>query len=215
MKILLIEDDREQLVLMQEFLRGSGFDVDGVTSIIAAIEHLRAHAPDLIVSDFLLGDGSAAEMLDQIDWPHDRIVIVSAQRETGLPDDVTVLQKPVDCDDFVREIVQRTDRQPSAPTMRSSEASVRLRLYTAGHSRSSAAARRNLQRVIDESAPGRIELSEIDVLEDPALVDADDRIIFTPTLVRLRPEPRTWIIGELSDDHLLRDLILVSGNSES
>jgi circadian clock protein KaiB len=74
----------------------------------------------------------------------------------------------------------------------------RLRLYVAGRTPKSVAARRNLERICEEHLTGRYEIEVIDLIEQPSLA-AGDEIIAVPTLVRQLPEPVAKIIGDLSD----------------
>ena len=37
------------------------------------------------------------------------------------------------------------------------------------------------------------------------------QFVFTPTLVKRRPEPRAWILGDLSDPSVLTDLLHMCG----
>ena len=83
---------------------------------------------------------------------------------------------------------------------------VSLRLFVAGRStpRSTRALDR-LRAVLAEHRPDA-DLEVIDVLERPDLAD-HHRILATPTLVRLAPEPPARIIGDLaSADRLLEYL---------
>ena len=49
-----------------------------------------------------------------------------------------------------------------------------------------------------------------DVANDPQGAE-EDSIVFTPTLVKRGPGPRTWLIGNLDQPDLLIDLLDVSG----
>ena len=77
---------------------------------------------------------------------------------------------------------------------------VSLRLYVASNSAPSAQARRQLA-VLQERLDGEDwELEVVDVFEQPALAEAD-RILATPVLIRVLPEPRLSVIGDFSDSH--------------
>ena len=75
---------------------------------------------------------------------------------------------------------------------------VQLRLYVAGDAPNSVAARRVLQRVLEQVSPAGVELEVVDVMAEPARA-AQDGILATPTLVRLAPEPARVIVGNLGD----------------
>ncbi|HZP26491.1 MAG TPA: circadian clock protein KaiB [Dehalococcoidia bacterium] len=73
-----------------------------------------------------------------------------------------------------------------------------LRLYVAGHTPNSIRAISNLRRVLEAEFKDSYTLQIIDVLKDP-LVAETDRILATPTLIRLTPLPNRRVIGDLSD----------------
>ena len=73
-----------------------------------------------------------------------------------------------------------------------------LRLYVAGQTAKSVAAKENLQRICDEHLPGRYQIEIIDLLEHPQLARGD-QIVAIPTLVRKLPCPMRKIIGDLSN----------------
>ena len=78
------------------------------------------------------------------------------------------------------------------------EAKWYLRLYVAGQSPKSLRAFANLKGLCEQHMPGRYEIEIIDLVENPALAQADD-ILAVPTLVRRLPEPLRKIIGDLSN----------------
>ena len=73
-----------------------------------------------------------------------------------------------------------------------------LRLYVAGQSPKSLRAFANLKDLCEKHLAGRYEIEIIDLVEDPALAQADD-ILAVPTLVRRLPAPLRKIIGDLSN----------------
>ena len=73
-----------------------------------------------------------------------------------------------------------------------------LRLYVAGESSRSRNALENLRRLLDSGRPGPCELEVVDVLAHPELAERE-RILATPTLLKVFPLPRRRIIGDLSD----------------
>ena len=73
----------------------------------------------------------------------------------------------------------------------------RFRLYIVGTSVTSLAALRSVRSLCEELGAGS-DLEVIDVLEHPEQADAD-RIVATPTLIRLAPLPARRVIGNLSD----------------
>jgi circadian clock protein KaiB len=76
-----------------------------------------------------------------------------------------------------------------------------FRLYVTGETAASREATENLQALCETRLQGRYELEIIDVLEQPESAE-EERIIATPTVVRLSPPPRERVIGDLSDVRL-------------
>jgi circadian clock protein KaiB len=74
-----------------------------------------------------------------------------------------------------------------------------LRLYTAGESARSTAARRNLETICETHLAGRYQIEVINLMEHPQLARGD-QIIALPTLVRRLPSPMKKIIGDLSNE---------------
>lgn len=91
---------------------------------------------------------------------------------------------------------------------------IALRLFVTGDSSSATRAVSNLRRLEEVGFPGEGEIEVIDVLRNPELAE-EFKIIATPTLIRIRPEPEKRIIGDLGDEELvLRALDLASENHE-
>lgn len=83
------------------------------------------------------------------------------------------------------------------PTIVAGAAVLRLRLYVAGVAPNSVRATANTKAICTDHFPG-CELEVIDLLVEPERAAAD-RIIVTPTLVKLSPPPQQRLIGDLSD----------------
>lgn len=91
-------------------------------------------------------------------------------------------------------------------------------LYVTGRTRRSERASVNLRKLCAERlAPGNFEIEIIDVLDHPLRAE-QDRVIATPTVIRLHPLPRRRVIGDLSiaeqAAHAL-DLPVVQGPEKS
>ena len=71
-------------------------------------------------------------------------------------------------------------------------------LYTAGNSPNSVQAVANLALMCRTHFPDNPRIEIVDLLQDPQRGLADG-IIVTPTLVKVAPEPRQMIMGNLSD----------------
>ena len=77
-----------------------------------------------------------------------------------------------------------------------SESVFRFRLYVAGDGQNSARAIANLTALCKARLAGRHHIEIVDVFGDPGRALAD-RIVMTPTLMRLEPAPVRRMIGTL------------------
>ncbi|SDM34447.1 circadian clock protein KaiB [Allokutzneria albata] len=73
-----------------------------------------------------------------------------------------------------------------------------FRLFVAGQTERSQTAQANLRRLCDSVLPGRHDIEVVDVAEHPEMAE-QQRILATPTVVRLVPSPQRRVIGDLSD----------------
>lgn len=82
---------------------------------------------------------------------------------------------------------------------------VEMVLYVSTGSPASARAQQNIQGLVAQLDPARVDLDIRDVADDPEGAEAD-RILFIPTLVVRRPL-LTWIVGDLTNaDEVLKVL---------
>ena len=73
-----------------------------------------------------------------------------------------------------------------------------FRLYVAGTTLRAEATVANLRALCLASVGDDHEIQVIDVLDQPALAE-EERILATPTVLRLAPLPRRRVVGDLSD----------------
>jgi len=76
--------------------------------------------------------------------------------------------------------------------------SYRFRLFVTGETGRSHQAADNLRELCETRVAGLYELEVIDVLDHPERAE-EDKIIATPTVIRLVPLPLKRVIGDLSD----------------
>ena len=85
-----------------------------------------------------------------------------------------------------------------------------LKLYVTGVTPRSHAALKNLKKILNEDYKGVYSLKVIDVMKHPKLAE-DDKILATPTLIKILPPPVARIIGDLSNkENILLGLDLVA-----
>jgi circadian clock protein KaiB len=90
----------------------------------------------------------------------------------------------------------RAVQHPSRATPVSSTATI-LKLYVVSGTQSSDRAVAALQQ-LRADLPDDVAIEVVDVREQPEVAEAE-RIIATPMLVRVAPEPRRRVVGDLSD----------------
>ena len=85
-----------------------------------------------------------------------------------------------------------------------------LKLYVTGVTSRSKTALENIKKILIEDYKGVYSLKVIDVLKQPKLAE-DDKILATPTLIKILPPPVARIVGDLSDkENILLGLDLVA-----
>lgn len=83
---------------------------------------------------------------------------------------------------------------------------VLLRLYVAGTDARSGEARRLCQEVVERCHPLACRLEIVDVFENPQQAE-QDRVLATPTLVRLEPPPLVRLIGGLRNAEFILEAL--------
>jgi circadian clock protein KaiB len=85
-----------------------------------------------------------------------------------------------------------------------------LKLYVTGVTSRSKTAFENIKKILNEDYKGVYSLKVIDVVRHPKLAE-DDKILATPTLIKILPPPVARIIGDLNDrEKVLLGLDLVA-----
>lgn len=73
-----------------------------------------------------------------------------------------------------------------------------LKLYITGKTARTETAVSILRKICEEDLNGEYQLNVIDILEQPQLAE-DEKILATPTLIKVLPQPLRRIIGDLSN----------------
>jgi DNA-binding NtrC family response regulator len=83
--LLLVDDDRQVLDSMADWLRSQGFDLDATTRYGDALEKLRSKTYDLVLADIRLEDGDGFDLLEQCrrNWPAIQVILITGY---GTPD---------------------------------------------------------------------------------------------------------------------------------
>ena len=92
--------------------------------------------------------------------------------------------------------------------------SILFKLYVAGRTTRSQRAVANLRRLAETEFAGRCEYLVIDVMEDPQAAE-EDRILTTPTLIKVAPAPQRRVTGDLSDPAMVMYALALDGAAPS
>ena len=110
MRILAVDDDKDILEVLQFILEDSGYEVDTLMDGRYLFEKIKAHTPDLILLDIMLGNLDGRELCKDVKAKHETtnipVILVSASHNVasasnniGAPN--AFLAKPFDIDDLL------------------------------------------------------------------------------------------------------------------
>lgn len=225
-RVLVVEDQDDVRLMLVTVLQMEGYRVDEAANALQGLDCLKAHRYDLVLTDYAMPGGTGTWMLQQAarDGRIDQTaaLVVTAHPELVRPaTGFTVVGKPIDLDRFleqVRRILKMSDQPtqtapeaPGAPEG-AGPAKIELVLYVSPASPASMQAQGNMERVLDGFNRADVAYSVCDLQQNAESAD-QDRVVFTPTLVKRYPVPRLWIIGDLRDGDIVADLLRTSGVS--
>jgi len=101
-------------------------------------------------------------------------------------------------------------KKPAAPTV--TDEKLILQLYVSGMSPKSMEAVENLKRLCDEHLKDAFELEIIDIYKHPESLE-EQRIVFSPSLIKQSPLPRKVLIGTLSDTAKVMGALGITGST--
>ena len=110
-RILAVDDDKDILEVLQYILEESGYEVETLSDGLLLFEKIKAHMPDLILLDIMLGNVDGRELCKDVKAKletHDiPVIMISASHnltlnQKGSPDDF--LAKPFDLNDLLSKI---------------------------------------------------------------------------------------------------------------
>lgn len=163
-KILIIDDDPDICTLLNRFLSRKGFEVETVNSGREGIRAAEARQPDLILTDFRLGDMDGSDVLQQLrqKWPHIPVLVMTGYSDIRMAVNVLKLgavdyiTKPIVPDEILLSIQNALNTVPAAP-------SGAVPVAAPGQSRPSVTALRN-SYVIGRSAAAQTMYKQIDLV---------------------------------------------------
>lgn len=112
-RILAVDDDKDILEVLQFILEDSGYEVETLSDGHYLFEKIKAHAPDLILLDIMLGNMDGRELCrdvkTKIETHNIPIILVSAShdvsatlKQVGAPD--AFIAKPFDINELLDAI---------------------------------------------------------------------------------------------------------------
>jgi len=219
-RILLVEDDEDTRLLLAIALRGEGYAVEPAATAEEGLRRLRAGPFDMVLTDYDLPGRTGASMLREANATRlldgAATLIVTAHPDPETVADSAVVRKPLDLEKFLLQVRRIFTSMPArgapakaVPPM-AAAGPLDLTLYVSTASPSSIKARRNMEKLLGGLRAADIGFAVYDLAREPERAEAD-HVVFTPTLVKRRPEPRAWILGDLSDPSVLTDLLHMCG----
>ena len=216
-RILLVEGDDDHAAFLAHALESAGYPVERASTGAEALARLEHQTYGLVLAHYGLPDTSGVELLNAAS----RRNVLGAARAllfSGRHDlensGYTVIRKPLDPSDLLRQVQSLLGSSvgpgPERRTSARRKFQVEITLYVNPPWPSSLKARANLERVISRARAGTVQMTVHDMGKDPERA-VEDRVIFSPTLVKVWPEPRMWILGDLSDPRPLVELLEACG----
>lgn len=230
LKVLVVEDHTDIREALVSILEGEGYEVASVESAEDAMRRLQEDRFHLMVTDYclpvktgswLIEEGTATGVLSGT-----KVLMITAHPRPHVGDQVQIMRKPLDVDDFVNEVgrILTAERQQALEKLRTTMTTtptqvpprrrVELMLYISSSSHSSLRALRNIRKLLDRYDANDVSLTVHDLSQKVTAEAEEDRIAFTPTLVRRYPGPRAWILGDLDNAEVVADLLTLAGVEE-
>lgn len=218
--LLLVEDGDEVRATLSAFLREEGFVVTVASTAEEGLALLSQKTFDLVLSDYMLPGETGTWMLKQAHaaghLKNAGVVVYTGHPGPEGADNFRVIGRPADLDHLLRTIEDaaastRLSSIPlphSVPHLTKSSARLELVLYISAHSPASLRAIRNFQTVLEEFDVSQVDYSVCDLATDVTGAADEDRIAFTPTLVKRFPTPKEWFLGDLTQTDSIRALFL-------
>ena len=102
--ILVVEDDPDHLILVQRWLIGAGYLVDGASQGRQALARIEQQRPDLIITDWAMDEMDGLQLLEQVHLQDPLLPVLMVSGEAGIPEALSAvehgvvgfIQKPVE-----------------------------------------------------------------------------------------------------------------------
>lgn len=221
---MYVEDDPDIREALQEVLGAAGYHVTVAATASEGLETLRREQFHLVITDYNLPDFDGARMLAQAAESGllncESLVLTGASHLEGTAG-YRVIRKPIDVDKFLfklheilapvrdRELVrtkehlQRAQQKDDAPR----GVKLELLLYISEASPASLRALRKLEKLLADYDRSQVRLTVVDLSKERPPSFDEDRIAFTPTLVKRFPAPRAYFLGALDHLQAVTDLL--------
>lgn len=215
-RILVVEDQEDVRRLLVTALEIEGHFVDEAANARDGLDRLQHNRYNLVLSDYAMPGGTGSWMLQEAERQgllgNTAALIVTAHPGARELAHLEVIPKPIDLDRFLDQIRRVLTHESGADADRDAKGGhrVELVLYVSPNSPASLQARRNLEVLLAQFDATQIKYSVCDLVRDP-LAGEQDRVAFTPTLVKRYPAPRTWVLGNLRETEIVGDLLRVCG----
>src|SRR4030042_2591108 len=94
--ILIVDDNRSDLFLLEEHLKEWGYTPLAVSSGVAALERLKTQAVDLIISDQRMDGMDGIELLQWVKQAHPTLPFIMLTVEQEIPKAVAAVKQGAD-----------------------------------------------------------------------------------------------------------------------
>jgi circadian clock protein KaiB len=231
-RILVVDGDNDHGPMLATVLQAQGYRVDIALSAQAGDKALREAKYQLVLVHYGLPDRNGVAFLENaraeglLEGAAQMIFTGKASLQSS--DTARVLKKPIDLQDLLRQVHSiigppegpgpppsvGTERRRKTEEARAARArhgaKLELALYVTLPWPSSLRAKANLARVLARVPDGQVRLLVCDLAREPERAEKDN-VLFSPTLVKVWPAPKMWILGDLSESDVLIDLLALCG----
>lgn len=198
--ILVVDDDESVRDCLLLLLEEEGYRVHAAATPKEGLEQLMLKSWDLVLTDFSMPGHTGfwmlqeAEKAGRLTCPAVIVTALASQLpQTRFP----VMSKPIEPDVLLKLCREQTNQVPTP--------SPDFTLYVTPDSLACARAKAAVQTFLESNgAADRLEI--VDLSRGGHERATEDRVTFTPTLVRRRPSP-IWIVGVPKDPSVLTTLL--------